>query len=344
MRHTKKIQSGFSLIEIMVALVISLFLLGGIIQVFIGNKVTYRFSDASARVQENGRFSLDIIASDIRMAGFMGCYSLQDDDNNDGNLSDDNPYLFNQLNFTAGAIFDFVDEPSVDATNTAGSWTAANADTLTIRGAQPSQNTITTNLSPLTNPVVVGANNTFQTGDIAMITNCFSANIFQITSVSTDRTTLGHTAAAGTPGNANASFSTSIPVSIYNANSASVFSLQEVTYSIGTSASGSGEPALFRSVNGIDQELIEGIENFQLLFGVDTDGDGSANQYLESDNAAVNLAQVTAIRLWLVVRSDQDFIVDEIQSYSINGNNITPTDRRFRQVYSATIALRSKSG
>lgn len=340
MKNTKKFQIGLSLVEILVALVISLFLLGGIVQVFLGHKTTYRFSDASARVQENGRFALDAIATDIRMAGFLGCYSLRDDDNNDGNLSDDNPFYYNHLNFTPGAAYDFIDEPSIDATNTAGNWT--NADTLTIRGAQPSQSTITADLV-LTDPIVVDGNNNFQLDDIVLITNCFSANILQLTSVSADQTTLGHAAAAGTPGNTSASLSTSIPVTEYKANRASVISLQEVIYSIGVSGSGSGEPALFRSINGNNQELLEGIENFQVLFGIDTDGDGSANQYLES-NAVANLQQVTAVRLWLVVRSDQDFVVDGIQSYTINGNNVTPADQRFRQVFSATIAIRSKAG
>ena len=339
MKYFKRTQSGLSLVEILVALVISLFLLGGIVQVFLGNKTAYRFSDASARVQENGRFALDALATDLRGAGFTGCYSLQDDDNGDGNYSDENPFFFNQLNFTVGGQYDFIDEPPVDATNTAGNWTVA--DTLTVRGARANQSTITADLT-LSNPITVSPNNNFAVNDIAIITNCFSANIFQITSVDPSGTTLGH-AASGTPGNSSASFETSIPVTPYSANSASVFTLQEVIYSIAPSNSGSGEPALFRSINGNNQELIEGIENMQVLFGVDTDNDGSPNQYLESD-AVANLQQVTAVRLWLVVRSEQDFVVDAVQSYTINGTNITPADQRFRQVFSATISLRSRSG
>ncbi|MCP4186676.1 MAG: hypothetical protein GY763_03635 [Gammaproteobacteria bacterium] len=341
MKNPNTNQSGLSLVEILVALVISLFLLGGIVQVYMGNKTTYRFSDSSARVQENGRFALEAIATDIRMAGFTGCYSLIEDENGDGDLSDDNPYLFNQLDFTAGADYDFVDQPAVDATNTAGNWTTT--DTLTIRGAQTGQTTLTADLDPLTDPVVVSAANSFSVDDIVLITNCFSANIFQISSVSADQTTLGHGASAGTPGNTSDGFETSIPVSEYRSNSASIFTLQEITYSIGVSTSGSGEPALFRTLNGTNEELIEGIENFQILLGEDTDGDGSANQYLERDSVA-NLQNVTAVRLWLVVRSDQDFVVDAVQSYTINGNDVTPADRRFRQVFSTTVALRSKAG
>lgn len=63
-------QCGLSLVEIMVALVISLFLTAGVIQLFIGSKQTYRFHDALSRLQENGRLALDTMAADIRMAGF----------------------------------------------------------------------------------------------------------------------------------------------------------------------------------------------------------------------------------------------------------------------------------
>ncbi len=344
MKYLDNKQSGLSLIEILVALVISLFLLGGIIQVYMGNKTTYRFSDASSRIQENGRFALDTMAIDARMADFSGCYGMQPDDNGDGLLADDNPSLNNNLNFVAGGDYDFIDQPPVSATNTPGDWTTP--DTLTIRGAEPGQNTFTSTLqTPFTGPVVVSANNTFQTNDIILITNCFSANIFQATSVSADQTTIGHIAGAGTIGNTGNSFETSSPPLPYAANNAVAVSLQAVTYSIAPSASGSGEPALWRSVNGNNQELIEGVENMQILFGEDTDvnADGVANQYRGFDTVA-NPLRITAIRIWLVVRSDQDFVVDATQPYTINGTTITPGDRRFRQVFSTTIAIRSRTG
>lgn len=59
-----------SLIEIMIALVISLFLIAGVIQLFIGSKQTYRSQDALSRIQENGRLAMESMATDIRMAGW----------------------------------------------------------------------------------------------------------------------------------------------------------------------------------------------------------------------------------------------------------------------------------
>ena len=63
-------QSGFSLIELMIAMTLSLMLLGAVIQVFLSSKVTSELSDDVSRIQENGRFSLEFLARDIRMAGY----------------------------------------------------------------------------------------------------------------------------------------------------------------------------------------------------------------------------------------------------------------------------------
>ncbi len=60
-----KHQLGISMVEILIALVISLFLLGGIIQVYVGNKATYGFTNAISRIQENGRFAMDIMSQDL---------------------------------------------------------------------------------------------------------------------------------------------------------------------------------------------------------------------------------------------------------------------------------------
>lgn len=68
--QSTRYQRGLTLVEILVALVISAFLMAGVIQLFIGSKQTYRSHDALSRIQENGRFALEAMSRDIRAAGY----------------------------------------------------------------------------------------------------------------------------------------------------------------------------------------------------------------------------------------------------------------------------------
>jgi type IV pilus assembly protein PilW len=72
-----RLQSGVTLIELMVALTLGLILTAAAIQVFVANKSTYRLTNALSQVQENGRYAMQQLAHDIRMAGYFGCGSRQ---------------------------------------------------------------------------------------------------------------------------------------------------------------------------------------------------------------------------------------------------------------------------
>ena len=66
------LQRGVSLIELMVALVVGLILLTGLIQVYLSTKQSYNAQEQLARMQESGRFAMDLITRDLRRAGFWG--------------------------------------------------------------------------------------------------------------------------------------------------------------------------------------------------------------------------------------------------------------------------------
>jgi len=62
-------QRGLSLIELMVAIGLGLLLVAGIGTVYLGSRQTYRTQEANARVQETGRFALEVIGRSLRVAG-----------------------------------------------------------------------------------------------------------------------------------------------------------------------------------------------------------------------------------------------------------------------------------
>jgi prepilin-type N-terminal cleavage/methylation domain-containing protein len=68
-RHNSR---GFSLVELMVALVITLILLAGIGQIFLSSKKSYAIQDTLGRMQENGRYAMDVLKADLRRAGYWG--------------------------------------------------------------------------------------------------------------------------------------------------------------------------------------------------------------------------------------------------------------------------------
>ena len=324
-------QAGISMVEILIALVISLFLLGGIVQVYLANKTTYRFTESLARVQENGRFAIEFMVQDLRLAGFFGCavYDPEDPENIVNNLDPDGTGYDAALHdFVLGGVIDGTDgdglNETIFCTFNSGGNVNKSAD------------------------IFVSANSIVNPNDVVMVSNCRGADIFQVTNATqsgtADKMAVVHNTGTGSPGNYNpdncqGGIAHCLSQS-YGADAA-LFRLQSVTYSIATGAS--GEPALWRSENGVNLELIEGVEELQILYGMDTDDDDFPNQFVSIDNVA-NKFDIVAVRLMLMVRSIDDQVVEDNQVYTFNGNTVTAADYRLRQEFSTTVALRNRVG
>ena len=76
-RRTLLRQAGVGLVEVMIALLLSLLTVGVIIQVLLGNHKTYLTGEAIARVQEDSRFAVNLLQQELRMVGYQGCLSKQ---------------------------------------------------------------------------------------------------------------------------------------------------------------------------------------------------------------------------------------------------------------------------
>jgi type IV pilus assembly protein PilW len=68
--HTNRNQSGFSLIELMIAMAISSFLLLVIMSMFSSTSRSRALQTALSGLNESGRFALSMISRDLRMAGY----------------------------------------------------------------------------------------------------------------------------------------------------------------------------------------------------------------------------------------------------------------------------------
>ena len=331
--NSHKHQSGISLVEILVSLVISLFLLGGIVQVYLGNKTTFKFSNAISEVQENGRFSLDIIGQDIRQLDDWGCIDF-DPDRIETHLS-----ALTVAGFKS-ELHDFESNEAIEGTNDAG---LNNSDTITIRGSKPGQvNVVGPFATAGQNFIETTTTTTITNNDILLIMRCGENNI------SSDADIISVTSVGvGTNSSNNRRILHNGNMALAYRNDASVRELQTVTYSIkngaGLDPQGNAVPALFRSEFGVDQELIAGVQDMQILYGVDTDSDGLANRY-DTSNIVANFGNVVSVRVMLLVRSFDNFVTEAPQVYTFNAAQRVAPDRRLYQVFSTTIALRNRIG
>jgi len=100
------------------------------------------------------------------------------------------------------------------------------------------------------------------------------------------------------------------------------------------------------SGNSVAQPIAEGVDNMQVLYGVDTDSDGFANQYLNASSADWN--NVVSIQVALLINS-----IDNVKdiapgagnedTFNLLGQSHTaPNDRLTRRVFTTTIPLRNR--
>ncbi len=113
-----------------------------------------------------------------------------------------------------------------------------------------------------------------------------------------------------------------------------------ITYSIRSGAS--GRPSLFKNENSLN-ELIEGVEDMQILYGEDIDADDTPDYYVPA-NQVVSMARVVSVRINLLVASAENNLSIASVDYRYNGSTVTPSagDLRLRWQFSSTIALRNR--
>jgi len=330
-------------------MVIGLFLTAGIVQVFVANKQTYRFNEALARMQENGRYALELITSDLRMADFWGCSrpGKVKDNLNPGDDEDAAVPFFGSL---PGPPY----SPAVGLLGTEGA-TAAVSDEIEIRGAAEAGLVLAKKMDSAASNLIVAAavsqdcsGNPPRPGvgalcpdDLALVSDCRSGDIFQVTDVAgaEEGAALSHTQRKE-PGN---NYSPSLS-EVYAAG-ASVYVARRLLYLVATGAG--GQPSLRRREHNKTQPVAEGVAGMQITYGRDldlTDNVHRANQYQPAPATppAGWFNNVVTVRVALLLQSTEAGLADSPQQVEFNGRTIPCPDRRLCQVMTGTVTLRNR--
>ena len=309
---------GFSLVELMVSMVITLILLAGIGQIFLSSKKSYTLQNSLSRMQENGRYAMDTLSQDLRRAGYWGgnaditeiggtLAQLSEDGNCAGSGNSDWARMLDKKVFGLN-----------DSRTNYGclpSTTLPAQDVLLVRFAAPWQ------VGGTTTP-------TFLNNHFYLRSSLFEGKLFK----GSDEASNLITAAA---------LRTSELVSrVYFINPATT---------TGTNKCGGGAvPSLFRLglANGIPtvEEVAYGVENLQVQYGIDTTNDDSVDSYVNAAGPSDPMwDQIIAVRIWLLVRAecpDTGYLNDTV--YSMGGANSTFNDSYRRKLYTSTVRLRNR--
>lgn len=345
-------QQGLTLVELMVALAIGLFLVGAVSTLYVNTKNGFDYSNEIARMQETGRFALEAIARDVRMAGYNGCGRTVSTANVVNNASS-NPFLdfSTPIRGYEGGVSSF---PSL--LTTAGALTSS--DAIILIGASSGDMVVNSHNPP--SAQIDTNTHSIKPGEILLITDCSKASIFQVTGPTNNNnnaTNVVHNTGTGTPGNCTKFLGASCPSSSsYTYKPGSIMlRLSSSAYFIGNSSLGNGSRSLYvmeleGSANGSSaRELLTGVDDMQITYGLDSDGDGVVNSYATANNITTNWEQVVSVKISLLIRSAKNNLATGSQSYNYMANSndtaehaITPTDRVLRRVFTEIVVARNR--
>ncbi|WP_421206086.1 PilW family protein [Aeromonas sp. 601027] len=355
-------QHGIGLVEVMIALVLSLITVGVMIQVFLGNHKTYLTGEAIARVREDSGFATNLLQKELRMVGYQGCLSKQGV-NITNTLNNSTALPYNFTTFLRG--YDNVTStlPAELSALFSGSEPRPmpGSDILLVQGpvgvgvplSRDNHNSaaqlFVQQLSSKADYCGSGAQgySDLCEGDIVMVSDCQKARIFQVTKVQgvaggREVNIVHSNDNKYTPGNASSSWggASSPPEEWFGLGSV-VNRVETRLYYIAR-PSASSPYALYRK-NGVaaGMPLIEGVANMQLTFGEDQNRDRAADRYVSAASNP-NWNNVLGIGVQLLMRSNQGNVVSSPQALSFAGATFRATDRNWYWVAETTVALRNR--
>ena len=335
---------GLSLVELMVALAVGLFLMAGVLQIYLGSRQSFRVQESLSRLQENGTFALMFLEQDLRMADYRGCGTRSARVPLNNILIPSGDYLWDFVTgiegFEAVSTSDWDRSPDNNAIPTP----LGGSDIVTVRRATGETFKVVSHASG-TDDVEINSGSTIEAGDVVMVATCKSAAVFQVTNSSASGI-LEHD--SGSDGDADTPDNSTSDLGTGYANG-DLFLIDTVTYYIRNG--NNNRPALFRKVgNDNAQELIQDVEDMQITYGEDTNMDALVDRYVSADGVA-NWSNVISVNVNLLLTTPEDNLTPdgEPQPYVFNGVNYDgvsgplPEDNRLRHSFSSTITLRNRT-
>ena len=344
-----KSSPGFTLVEIMIAMVISLILMAGVLTIMSSSKRTYALQSELAELQDNARFVMNNLTHDLRIAGYGGCSGglspFENNNVNDQIIKNDSAQNISGYEKSDKLIINFSE--LLDWNCPAGQQFSMG------RGTDADQITLCADNSTLP-----------ETGDEIVITDCGCdidqckytvGNVNGATVTNPNFSMTVTKTGAGAPGlhkdyerPIDVFFSYTSYYEVCQYDDGKGFALYK-----GTDTDPKNNTLCDESEeNGINgKELVaEGVENMQVRYGIDNSGDNIPNSYSTTPTGGT----VVSVRITLLMRTvdkrfdlqgatDKDFNLDPIDpnlaAYNPNDNELESGYRH--RLFTSTISVRN---
>ena len=319
--NLKKRQSGFSVVELMIAMLLSMALAGASIAVCVNNSYSFNQDENVGRMQDDARHALREIAFDLSMAGHYADLHIPGAVSYDGDLA---------IGTDCG--------PAGDVNWMYQTTEAGTGNSLSIMA-----------IDNATNAAVTAAHSCFTAGEVLEGTDVVA--IKRVAGAEAGALS-ANGAYLRTNGTVGVLFSGTVPtdppvaVAVPRADWAfrpSIYYIRQFA-----NAPGDGIPTLCRkALSGAGPSMTTeciatGIENLQIEYGIDTTGNGQPNTYLFSPTLT-QMQGVVAARIFLIGRTTEvDPRYTNTKTYSIsNAPDLVPNDTFHRRVFSTSVSIQN---
>lgn len=302
---------GITLIELMIALVLGLLVVGAAIGIFLSNRRAYTATESLGRVQENVRTSFELMSRDVREATGNPC-------NSESNMAMVNVVNTPTANWwknwgggsNASALVGFDGATAFPdrAFGAAAAERVAGTDGLVVLSGGDTAVTVTAHTPGSAEFTVANNDHGFTPGTLLMVCGPNSeatgiirlGAIFGMTGIA-GTTTIGHAVGGGASGNATANLGLGGAPFTFGPN-AMIARLHASRWYVGNNARGGR--SLYQGVlapGGLvnDQEVAEGIRDMDLTYLVEGD-----NAYVDAAGVAGRWNEVTAVNIALALEGE----------------------------------------
>lgn len=329
-------QGGFSLVELLVAAVIGIVVLGVVASLYIANRKVFQFQESYSRLQEAGRYTLDVLGNDLRMLSYAGCGALSEG-MNPSNAAD--PSLHEEIRNiiakdagtglpfwwldTSRMLWAYDDQGSAPVPPEL-SGHVADSDILVVKYRSPANEMIVTSHDLVNKRFTTSAAHAYQQGTVLAASDCVHSSAFRMSNANPGSiTTIEYASGALTaPDNTSdtltadayqaGAFVSPLIANAYYVLASNDPALAETPDPCPSSDSSYVRRVLVvRSLSGsTDGRLLPprpvvcDVQTLQLRFGVDNDDDLSADQFMSGSEISTNALlwrKVVSVRLDMLV-------------------------------------------